>query len=79
MIFRPARSYAAPYSVRNETDLDALTAELLRVIQQTMEPETLSIWLPESNQMERVESNWITLKGEVHSTLRNRENDLKGA
>ena len=41
----PARSYAAPYSVRNETDLDALTAELLRVIQQTMEPETLSIVL----------------------------------
>jgi hypothetical protein len=34
-------------TVRNETDLDALTAELLRVIQQTMEPESLSIWLRE--------------------------------
>ena len=32
-------------TVRNETDLDALTAELLRVIQQTMEPESLSILL----------------------------------
>jgi hypothetical protein len=34
-------------TVRDETDLDALTAELLRVIQETMEPETLSIWLAE--------------------------------
>ena len=32
-------------TVRNETDLEALTAELLRVIQETMEPESLSIWL----------------------------------
>ena len=32
-------------TVRNETDLDALTAELLRVIQETMEPEHVSIWL----------------------------------
>jgi len=32
-------------TARNETDLDALTAELLRVIQETMEPETLNIWL----------------------------------
>lgn len=32
-------------TVRNETDLDALTAELLRVIQQTIEPESLSIVL----------------------------------
>jgi hypothetical protein len=32
-------------TVRNETDLEALTAELLRVIQQTMEPESLSIVL----------------------------------
>jgi hypothetical protein len=35
-------------TVRNETDLDALAAELLRVIQETMQPETLSIWLRES-------------------------------
>jgi len=32
-------------TARDETDLDALTAELLRVIQETMEPEGLSIWL----------------------------------
>jgi hypothetical protein len=32
-------------TVRDETDLDALTAELLRVIQETMEPEHVSIWL----------------------------------
>jgi hypothetical protein len=32
-------------TVRNEADLDKLTAELLRVIQETMEPEHVSIWL----------------------------------
>jgi hypothetical protein len=32
-------------TARDETDLDALTAELLRVIQETMQPATLSIWL----------------------------------
>jgi hypothetical protein len=32
-------------TARDETDLDRLTAELLRVIQETMEPESSSIWL----------------------------------
>jgi hypothetical protein len=32
-------------TVRNETDLDALTTELLRVIQDTIEPEQVTIWL----------------------------------
>ena len=32
-------------TARDETDLDALTAELVRVIQETMEPEHVSIWL----------------------------------
>ena len=32
-------------TVRNETDLDALTAELVRVIQETMQPESISVWL----------------------------------
>lgn len=30
---------------RDETDLDLLTAELLQVIQETMEPEHVSVWL----------------------------------
>lgn len=34
---------------RDETDLDKLTAELLRVIQETMEPEHLSLWLREED------------------------------
>lgn len=32
-------------TARDETDLDALTAELVRVIQETMEPESVSLWL----------------------------------
>jgi len=31
--------------VRDETDLDALTAELLRVTEETMQPERTSLWL----------------------------------
>jgi hypothetical protein len=31
--------------LRNEVDLDALTAELLAVSDQTMQPTTVSIWL----------------------------------
>lgn len=36
-------------TARDETDLDALTAELLRVIQETMQPEYVSLWLKETN------------------------------
>ena len=32
-------------TVRDETDLDALTAELVRVIQETMQPEQINVWL----------------------------------
>ncbi|MFO7662785.1 MAG: hypothetical protein R6X18_09345, partial [Chloroflexota bacterium] len=32
-------------TARDETDLDALTAELVRVIQDTMQPESVTIWL----------------------------------
>jgi hypothetical protein len=40
---RTLEQFAA--TVRDETDLDALTAELLRVIQETMQPEHVAIWL----------------------------------
>ena len=32
-------------TARDETDMDALTAELVRVVQETMQPETVSVWL----------------------------------
>ena len=32
-------------TARDETDLDRLTSELLRVIQETMEPESVTLWL----------------------------------
>ena len=32
-------------TARDETDLDQLTAELARVIQETMEPESVTVWL----------------------------------
>jgi hypothetical protein len=32
-------------TAQNETDMEALQAELLRVVQETMQPETVSIWV----------------------------------
>ena len=32
-------------TARDETDLDALTGELVRVVQETMQPERVSVWL----------------------------------
>jgi hypothetical protein len=32
-------------TARDETDMDRLTAELVRVVQETMQPETISVWL----------------------------------
>lgn len=48
-------------TVRDETDLDALTAELLRVIQETMEPESIYLWLrnPGQGYSMELESNSI--------------------
>jgi hypothetical protein len=36
-------------TARDETDLDALLAELQHVIQETMEPEWVSVWLRASD------------------------------
>lgn len=38
-------------TVRDETDLDRLTAELASVIQETMEPEHISVWLFDRNNL----------------------------
>jgi hypothetical protein len=35
-------------TARDETDLDALTAELVRVVDETMQPEFVGLWLPET-------------------------------
>jgi len=35
-------------TARDETDLDALTGELARVVQETLQPEKVSVWLKES-------------------------------
>jgi hypothetical protein len=35
-------------TARDETDLDALTAELVRVVQETLQPEHVSVWLRET-------------------------------
>ncbi len=49
-------------TVRNETNLDALTAELLRVIQETMEPESLSIVLFDGGTKERREKKAVEME-----------------
>jgi hypothetical protein len=47
-------------AVRNETDPDRLTAELMRVVQETMQPSCLSIWIKPGNHAERIkEVQWI--------------------
>jgi len=44
-------------TARDETDLDRLTAELVRVIQETMEPEHVSVWLRPAGDERRVKSD----------------------
>jgi hypothetical protein len=39
-------------NVRDETDMDALTARLVRVVQETIQSETVNLWLkPEKKQV----------------------------
>jgi len=45
------------HTARDETDLDRLTAELVRVIQETMEPESVSVWLRPGSDERRVTSD----------------------
>jgi hypothetical protein len=40
-------------TTRDETDMDRLTAELIRVVQETMQPEKVSVWLKESAKVKR--------------------------
>jgi hypothetical protein len=42
--------------LRNETDLDALSAELVSVVRETMQPEYASLWLRPPGRRERYES-----------------------
>jgi hypothetical protein len=38
---------------RDETDMESLTAELVRVVQETMQPESIRLWLPNSSAKQR--------------------------
>jgi hypothetical protein len=42
-----AQQVLAQFAVvaRDETDMDKLTAELVRVVQETMQPERISLWI----------------------------------
>ncbi len=40
-------------TVRDETDLEKLTAELMNVIQETMQPKSVSVWLKPTNDQRR--------------------------
>ncbi len=53
-------------TVRDETDLDRLTAELVRVIQEAMQPEHVSVWLrePDDRRWARAGEPTIALDGE---------------
>jgi hypothetical protein len=42
---RPRRSRRSPAGCAKELDLDTLTAELLVVVNQTIEPTKTSLWL----------------------------------
>src|SRR4030095_6051982 len=39
-------------TVRDETDLDKLTSELVNVVQETMQPKSVSVWLKKESRQE---------------------------
>ena len=45
-------------TARDETDLDALTAELVRVVQETMQPEQVSVWLKDWERQRHDKHGW---------------------
>ncbi|MEI2689103.1 MAG: hypothetical protein V9H69_05065 [Anaerolineae bacterium] len=48
------------HTARDETDLDALTAELARVVQETLQPESVSVWLrPIANLQQGAAANGV--------------------
>jgi len=44
--------------LRNEVDLDMLTAELLAVVAQAVEPTTVSLWLKTTYEADRPRAPW---------------------
>lgn len=53
-------------TVRDETDLDKLTAELVRVIQETMEPEHVTVWLKPVENRPAVAGEWPSALADAH-------------
>lgn len=53
-------------TVRDETDLDKLTAELVRVIQETMEPEHVTVWLKPVADRPAVAGKWPSALADTH-------------
>ena len=52
-------------TARDETDMDKLMAELMRVVQETMQPETVSVWLRNSKGMVLISDLWLRRLGWV--------------
>jgi hypothetical protein len=49
-------------AMRNETDLTQLTIELLAVVQETMQPTHVSLWLRQPSRLGQAETKWKEIK-----------------